>query len=101
MFLLVGDDVLTDSELRATNDEGRDTMLLVSIFGVFLMLACAVSVFNSVLADSYDIEQERMLSTFLRERARICSGFYLRPSLRIVRVVQWLAVSGCIWPYTS
>jgi len=57
-------------------------MVLLSIGGVFIFLTCTINVFIAVLSDCYDHEQERMVCTFLKERARICSSYFFRPKIK-------------------
>lgn len=65
---------------------------------VFIFLTCTMNVFIAVLGDSYDIQQERMLCTFMAERARLCSKLLMgasRPAAAcvfILGIVSWAGV---------
>mmetsp|Transcript_18950 Transcript_18950/g.44118 ORF Transcript_18950/g.44118 Transcript_18950/m.44118 type:complete len:1314 (+) Transcript_18950:125-4066(+) len=70
----------------------RWAIIAVLFLGVFIFTACVLNVFIAVLSDCYDIEQERMVCTFLRERSGILSGLFMRPHLQCFQR---------IWPRAS
>eukprot|EP00913_Durusdinium_trenchii_P026339 g24715.t1 len=79
VLLFTGEQFLSPEDLMEIH---MTAMILLSIGGVFIFLTCTINVFIAVLSDCYDQEQERMVCTFLKERARICSGYFLRPKFR-------------------
>lgn len=76
------------------DDASRDVTIFMFVMSLFVFFACTLNLFIAVLADCYDQEQEKMLRNFLRERARICSSFFLRPALQLC-CVQRLAARQC------
>lgn len=82
VLLFTGEQFLSPEDLMEMPPSKMTAMILLSIGGVFIFLTCTINVFIAVLSDCYDQEQERMVCTFLKERARICSGYFLRPKFR-------------------
>lgn len=82
VLLFTGEQFLSGDDLALMPDRQRITIILLSIGGVFIFLTCTINVFIAVLCECYDQEQERMVCTFLKERARICSGYFLRPKMK-------------------
>jgi len=80
VFLLTGEGFLQTSDVAAMDPKRRAMSIIVTVFASFFFIAIALNVFIAVLSDCYDQEQERMVCTFLKERARICSGLFLLPS---------------------
>jgi len=80
-LLFTGEHFMEEEELMKST--AREAIILLSMGGVFIFLTCTINVFIAVLGDCYDQEQEKLACTFLKERARICSGYFLRPRLNI------------------
>lgn len=59
----------------------RTAYIFLATFACFFFLACALNVFIAVLGECYDQQQDKVICTFLQERAKICRNMYLRPSL--------------------
>jgi len=81
VLLFTGEHYLSGEDLEAMEPQKRYILIVLSTVGIFVFLTCALNVFIAVLGDCYDHEQERMICTFQKERAKICSGFFLRPSI--------------------
>ena len=82
VLLFTGEQFLSPEDLLEMPQSKRTAMVLLSIGGVFIFLTCTINVFIAVLSDCYDHEQERMVCTFLKERARICSSYFFRPKIK-------------------
>ncbi|CAJ1408527.1 unnamed protein product [Effrenium voratum] len=82
VLLFTGEQFLSPEDLLGMEEGMMNAMIILSIGGVFIFLTCTINVFIAVLSDCYDQEQERMVCTFLKERARICSGYFLRPKFK-------------------
>ncbi|CAE8623531.1 unnamed protein product [Polarella glacialis] len=80
-LLFTGENFLDNTELEELPN--KEMFIFLSCAGVFVFLTCTINVFIAVLGDCYDQEQERMICTFLKERASICSGYFLRPKLQV------------------
>eukprot|EP00929_Paragymnodinium_shiwhaense_P079048 TRINITY_DN41075_c0_g1_i1.p1 TRINITY_DN41075_c0_g1~~TRINITY_DN41075_c0_g1_i1.p1 ORF type:complete len:1083 (+),score=202.33 TRINITY_DN41075_c0_g1_i1:140-3388(+) len=100
LLLLTGEGYLDSDQLQGMDDSRRLFMITLTLVAVFIFLACAMNVFIAVLGDCYDREQERMIVTFLRTRAEICTTLYLRPCFRcpqaVAAAVVVLLFSVCI-----
>jgi hypothetical protein len=57
--------------------------VFIGASAIFIFQACALNVFIAVLGDCYDQEQERMVSSFMKERAKICSDLFMRPQIYV------------------
>jgi hypothetical protein len=57
-----------------------------------IFFTLTMNVFIAVLGDSYDIQQEKMLCTFMKERAKLCSKLLMSPSRRTALGVFALGV---------
>merc|ERR1712194_422998 len=77
VFLFTGEGFIDSSDLDAMDFKLRSVNIVLTVFGTFFFLACALNVFIAVLGDCYDQEQERMVCTFLESRAKICSDLML------------------------
>jgi hypothetical protein len=55
------------------DDSNRVYTMILALVSIFFFLTLTMNVFIAVLGDAYDIQQERMLSTFMTERANLCS----------------------------
>jgi len=66
----------------------QDIMVILCICSIFIFFTCSINVFIAVLGDCYDLEQERMVCTFLKERGKICSGYMLWPGLHVTDVLR-------------
>jgi len=84
-FLFTGEHWLSRESLKQLANEELWVTLMLSVFGVFIFLTCTLNVFIAVLGDCYDQEQERMVCTYLKERAKICTGFFLWPEVTYMR----------------
>ena len=63
------------------DDARRIAVVVLSVSSMLLVFACATNMFFPVFSDCYYRAPERTLYMFLMERARICSGLFLRPRL--------------------
>lgn len=88
MMLFTGNLSPDQNDLAAVDPGKKDLFIVVTLVGVFVFLTCTINVFIAVLGDCYDQEQERMICTFMQERAGICSGFFLRPKLHVQGVFE-------------
>merc|ERR1740121_657980 len=73
-LLLTGEHFFGGEDLAEMGTSPRAFQILLTLLALFLFLACALNIFIAVLGDCYDLEQERMVSSFQAERARICSS---------------------------
>jgi len=78
-LLFAGEGFTSRQDLMQMDNELKRFTIFLSIGALFLFLACALNVFIAVLGDCYDQEQERMIATYMKERAKICSSLFLRP----------------------
>jgi len=78
VFLFTGESFVDEAELPELTYERSLTIILV-LLAAFFFLTCALNVFIAVLSDCYDAEQERMVGTFMKERAKLCVDQFLRP----------------------
>eukprot|EP00427_Karlodinium_veneficum_P064513 CAMPEP_0169325564 /NCGR_PEP_ID=MMETSP1017-20121227/11055_1 /TAXON_ID=342587 /ORGANISM="Karlodinium micrum, Strain CCMP2283" /LENGTH=296 /DNA_ID=CAMNT_0009420251 /DNA_START=78 /DNA_END=968 /DNA_ORIENTATION=+ len=85
IYLFVGEAFMDSQDLDEMRLGERTVTIAIAILGTFFFLACALNVFIAVLGDCYDQEQERVICTFLKERAQICSVLFLRPSWKVKR----------------
>lgn len=83
VLLFTGEHFISDEDFEAMGQQEREMVIFLSMGGMFIFLTCTINVFIAVLSDCYDQEQERMVCTFLKERARVCSGYFLRPKLHV------------------
>ncbi|CAE7273230.1 unnamed protein product, partial [Symbiodinium pilosum] len=103
VLLFTGEQFLSGDDLKLMPEREKISIILLSIGGVFIFLTCTINVFIAVLCECYDQEQERMVCTFLKERARICSGYFLRPKMQstgfsvLKQAKLWLLVPRA-WP---
>jgi len=52
---------------------------VLTIVAIVVFLVCVVNLFIAVLSDSYQMEQEKMVFTLLRERSHVSCGLFLGP----------------------
>lgn len=64
--------------------------VVLALVAVVFVSIIILNVFIAVLADTYFDSRKRMVSGYLRERASICTNYFLRPKLRI-RAIQTLS----------
>merc|ERR1719491_35443 len=69
-------------QLKTMPGGERQFLLILSLFAIVVVLAVMLNVFIAVLGDCYDQEQDKMICTYLQERASICSCFFLRPTYK-------------------
>mmetsp|Transcript_6542 Transcript_6542/g.13514 ORF Transcript_6542/g.13514 Transcript_6542/m.13514 type:complete len:952 (-) Transcript_6542:46-2901(-) len=79
ILLFSGEGFIESDDLQTMEFHKRMVIILLTLSAVFFFVACAMNVFIAVLSDCYEQEQERMVCTFLKERACICEGIFLRP----------------------
>jgi len=110
LFTGAAEELYSAEDLREMGGNRSQFLIILSIMALLVFLAIVLNVFIAVLGDCYDQEQERMICTYLQERARICSGFFLRPCLqcsfaalhqpkllpRIIVLVAMLTTAGAL-----
>jgi len=93
MMLFAGSEFLTRKTIQIEHfREFRWAVLVATLVGVFVFTACVLNLFIAVLGDCYNIEQERMVCTFLRERSSIMAGMLMRPHFPFLQRT-WLTAS--------
>jgi len=78
-YLYTGEQFIEGDDLREMSWYWRAATIVLSFTAIFFFIAWALNVFIAVLSDCYDLEQEMVISTFMKERAKICSALFLRP----------------------
>merc|ERR1719491_203605 len=81
-FVFTGESEI-QADLQTLEGADKQFLLILSLFAIVVVLAVMLNVFIAVLGDCYDQEQDKMICTYLKERAQICSCFFLRPRLKI------------------
>eukprot|EP00971_Amphidinium_carterae_P098943 1956623-Amphidinium_carterae.1 len=79
VLLFTGESFFSAADFDGLDVPRKWVLILLTISGIFIFIACAMNVFIEVLGDAYDDEQLKMKCTFLQERARILSDLLLRP----------------------
>lgn len=95
LFLFGAQDFMDSTALNGMDDGQRGIVITLSILSMFLFLACALNIFIAVLSDLYDQEQERMVCTFMKERAKICLSLFLRPEWDMLKMLD--SPSSLLW----
>jgi hypothetical protein len=65
---------------------------LLAMFLILVFLTCTMNVFIAVLGDSYDVQQEKMLCTFMKERAKLCSKLLMSTSRPVAAFILFLGL---------
>mmetsp|Transcript_57419 Transcript_57419/g.186196 ORF Transcript_57419/g.186196 Transcript_57419/m.186196 type:complete len:465 (+) Transcript_57419:431-1825(+) len=80
-LLMTGESFVDGGAMADMPTDRRFLMIVLTLGALFLFLACALNIFIAVLGECYDLEQERMVTSFQVERARICSTLLLGPKV--------------------
>lgn len=97
IILFTGNTWFTSNDLDRMPNEQRVWTVLFSMMAIFVFLTVTINVFIAVLSDVYAREEGMMTITFLMERCRICSSYFLRPKLRIDCVLRTWKRLDALW----
>jgi len=94
ILLFAGEPFYFEDSLKALDTAPRSYIIILTFLALLGFGCCTVNVFIAVLGDIYDQEQDRVVCTYLQERAKICTLLLLRPEVKILPRAQMADQSG-------
>eukprot|EP00747_Dinoflagellata_sp_TGD_P000347 gnl/TRDRNA2_/TRDRNA2_100445_c2_seq1.p1 gnl/TRDRNA2_/TRDRNA2_100445_c2~~gnl/TRDRNA2_/TRDRNA2_100445_c2_seq1.p1 ORF type:complete len:688 (+),score=122.65 gnl/TRDRNA2_/TRDRNA2_100445_c2_seq1:239-2065(+) len=79
--------LLSTGEIDDGLIDGNMVQYLLVMSALVIFVVCVLNLFIAVLGDCYDVEQERMVCTFLNTRAQILNRFFLAPQIKAPSLV--------------